>query len=97
MINIGKLGIWFSHNPLSIAESVALRNKSRPVAMERCGSQRRSGVNPWCTWPISLARRHRSSWLLASPTIWARDAVTMAAAQKTLVELSGNAFCSGWG
>jgi len=32
MINIGKLGIWFSHNPLSIAESVAFAQQ-----VEACG------------------------------------------------------------
>ena len=32
MINIGKLGIWFSHNPMSIAESVAFAQQ-----VEACG------------------------------------------------------------
>ena len=31
-INIGKLGIWFSHNPMSIAESVAFAQR-----VEACG------------------------------------------------------------
>ena len=32
MINIGKLGIWFSHNPMSIPESVAFAQR-----VEACG------------------------------------------------------------
>jgi hypothetical protein len=56
MITIGKLGIWFSHNAMSMAESVAFAQR-----VEACGYGAlwipRSDVSLLCTWPISPVRR----------------------------------------
>ena len=97
MINIGKLGIWFSHNPLSIAESVAFAQQVEACGYGALWIPEAIGREPFVH--LAYLASKTSSLVLATgiANIWARDAVTMAAAQKTLVELSGNRFLLGLG
>ena len=97
MINIGKLGIWFSHNPLSIAESVAFTQQVEACGYGALWIPEAIGREPFVH--LAYLASKTSSLVLATgiANIWARDAVTMAAAQKTLVELSGNRFLLGLG
>jgi probable F420-dependent oxidoreductase len=97
VISLGKLGIWFSHNALPIADSVAFAR-----AVEACGYgtlwiPEAVGREPFVH--LAYLASQTSSLVLATgiANIWARDAVTMAAAQKTLAELSGNRFVLGLG
>lgn len=97
MINIGKLGIWFSHNPMSIAESVAFAQQVEACGYGALWIPEAIGREPLVH--LAYLTSKTSSLVLATgiANIWARDAVTMAAAQKTLVELSGNRFLLGLG
>ena len=97
MINIGKLGIWFSHNPMSIAESVAFAQQVEACGYGALWIPEAIGREPLVH--LAYLASKTSSLVLATgiANIWARDAVTMAAAQKTLVELSGNRFLLGLG
>jgi probable F420-dependent oxidoreductase len=97
MINIGKLGIWFSHNPMSIAESVAFAQQVEACGYGALWIPEAIGREPFVH--LAYLASKTSSLVLATgiANIWARDAVTMAAAQKTLVELSGNRFLLGLG
>ena len=53
MINIGKLGIWFSHNPMSIAESVAFAQR-----VEACGYVHYdAGADHVCILPLATTGR----------------------------------------
>ncbi len=97
MINIGKLGIWFSHNPMSIAESVAFTQQVEACGYGALWIPEAIGREPLVH--LAYLASKTSSLVLATgiANIWARDAVTMAAAQKTLVELSENRFLLGLG
>jgi len=97
MINMGKLGIWFSHNPMSIAESVAFAQQVEACGYGALWIPEAIGREPLVH--LAYLASKTSSLVLATgiANIWARDAVTMAAAQKTLVELSGNRFLLGLG
>ena len=97
MINIGKLGIWFSHNPMSIPESVAFAQRVEACGYGALWIPEAIGREPFVH--LAYLASQTSSLVLATgiANIWARDAVTMAAAQKTLVELSGNRFLLGLG
>ncbi len=97
MINIGKLGIWFSHNPMSIAESVAFAQQVEACGYGALWIPEAIGREPFVH--LAYLASKTSSLVLATgiANIWARDAVTMAAAQKTLVELSENRFLLGLG
>ena len=97
MINMGKLGIWFSHNPMSIAESVAFAQQVEACGYGALWIPEAIGREPFVH--LAYLASKTSSLVLATgiANIWARDAVTMAAAQKTLVELSENRFLLGLG
>ena len=97
MINMGKLGIWFSHNPMSIAESVAFAQQVEACGYGALWIPEAIGREPLVH--LAYLASKTSSLVLATgiANIWARDAVTMAAAQKTLVELSENRFLLGLG
>jgi len=97
MIAIGKVGIWFAHNAMSIAESVAFAQKVEACGYGALWIPEAIGREPFVHL-ASLASQ-TSTLVLATgiANIWARDAVTMAAAQKTLVEISGNRFLLGLG
>ena len=97
MINIGKIGIWFSHNSMSIAESVAFAQRVEACGYGALWIPEAVGREPLVH--LAYLASQTSALVLATgiANIWARDAVTMAAAQKTLVELSGNRFLLGLG
>jgi probable F420-dependent oxidoreductase len=97
MINMGKLGIWFSHNLMSIAESVAFAQQVEACGYGALWIPEAIGREPFVH--LAYLASKTSSLVLATgiANIWARDAVTMAAAQKTLVELSENRFLLGLG
>jgi probable F420-dependent oxidoreductase len=97
MIDPGKLGIWFSHNPLSLDDSVALARQVEACGYGALWIPEAIGREPFVHL-AHLASRTTSLVLATGiANIWARDAVTMAAAQKTLVEISGNRFLLGLG
>ncbi len=97
MNGIGRLGIWFSHNAMSITDSVAFAQQIEAWGYGALWIPEALGREPF-THLAYLASK-TSTLVLATgiANIWARDAVTMAAAQKTLVEVSGNRFLLGLG
>jgi probable F420-dependent oxidoreductase len=97
MIAIGKIGIWFAHNAMSIAESVAFAQKVEACGYGALWVPEAIGREPFVH--LAYLASKTSALVLATgiANIWARDAVTMAAAQKTLVEISGNRFLLGLG
>lgn len=97
MTTIGKIGIWFAHNALPITESVAFAQKVEACGYGALWIPEAVGREPFVH--LAYLASKTSSLVLATgiANIWARDAVTMAAAQKTLVEVSGNRFLLGLG
>lgn len=97
MIHIGKIGIWFNHNAISIDESVAFVQKVEACGYGALWIPEAVGREPFAH--LAYLASKTTSLVLATgiANIWARDAMTMAAAQKTLVELSRNRFLLGLG
>jgi probable F420-dependent oxidoreductase len=97
MIEIGKLGIWFSHNAMSLTDSVAFAQKVESCGYGALWVPEAIGREPLVH--LAYLASQTSTLVLATgiANVWARDAVTMAAAQKSLVEVSGNRFLLGLG
>jgi probable F420-dependent oxidoreductase len=97
MLDLGTLGIWFAHNAMSIADSAAFARRVEAYGYGTLWIPEAIGREPFVH--LAYLASQTSSLVLATgiANIWARDAVTMAAAQKTLVELSGNRFVLGLG
>ncbi|MFQ5849066.1 MAG: TIGR03620 family F420-dependent LLM class oxidoreductase [Candidatus Binatia bacterium] len=97
MIDIGRIGIWFGHNAMSVDESVAFAQQVEACGYGALWIPEAVGREPFAH--LAYLASKTSSLVLATgiANIWARDAVTMAAAQKTLVELSRNRFLLGLG
>jgi probable F420-dependent oxidoreductase len=97
MRNIGKLGIWFAHNAMSLTESVAFARQVEAYGYGALWIPEAIGREPFVH--LAALASQTSSLVLATgiANIWARDAVTMAAAQKTLVEVAGERFLLGLG
>jgi probable F420-dependent oxidoreductase len=97
MIHPGKLGIWFAHNAMSLADSVAFAQQVEAAGYGALWVPEAIGREPFVH--LAYLASKTSSLVLATgiANIWARDAVTTAAAHKTLVEVSGNRFLLGLG
>lgn len=97
MIDIGKIGIWFSHNDMPLNDSVRFARKVEDGGYGALWIPEALGREPFVH--LAALAQHTSSLVLATgiANIWARDAVTMSAAQKTLAEISGNRFLLGLG
>ena len=95
MIDIGKLGIWFSHNPLSITDSIAFAQQVEAYGYGALWIPEAIGREP-CIWPTWRVRPLRWCSLPALP-ISGPVMLSLAAAQKTLVEVSENRFLLGLG
>jgi probable F420-dependent oxidoreductase len=97
MIDIGKLGIWFSHNPLSITDSIAFAQQVEAYGYGALWIPEAIGREPFVHLAYLASKTTSLVFATGIANIWARDAVTMAAAQKTLVEVSQNRFLLGLG
>ena len=97
MVTLGKLGIWFAHNAMSLADSVAFAQKVEASGYGALWVPEAIGREPFVH--LAYLASKTTSLVLATgiANIWARDAVTMAAAQKTLLEVAGNRFLLGIG
>jgi probable F420-dependent oxidoreductase len=97
VISLGKLGIWFSHNALPIADSVAFARTVEACGYGALWIPEAIGREPFVHLAYLASQTSSLVFATGIANIWARDAVTMAAAQKTLAELSGNRFVLGLG
>ncbi len=97
MMKIGKIGIWFWHDAMPIDESVVFAQKVEACGYGALWIPEAVGRDPFTH--LAYLSSKTSSLVLATgiANIWARDAMTMAAVQKTLVEISGNRFLLGLG
>ncbi|GIX48580.1 MAG: LLM class F420-dependent oxidoreductase [Candidatus Tectimicrobiota bacterium] len=97
MLDLGKLGIWFSHNAMTIEQSVAFAQRVEACGYSALWIPEALGREPFAHLAYLAAKTSRLVLATGIANIWARDPVTMAAAQKTLVEVSGNRFLLGLG
>jgi probable F420-dependent oxidoreductase len=96
-VALGRLGVWFSHNAMPLADSIAFARKVEACRYGVLWVPEAVGREPFVH--LAALACHTSTLVLATgiANIWARDAVTMSAAHKTLVEVSGNRFVLGLG
>jgi probable F420-dependent oxidoreductase len=94
---LGKLGIWFSLNSLSMADSVAFAQRVEACGYGALWIPEAVGREPFVHLAFLASRTSTLVLATGIANIWARDAVTMAAAHKTLIEVSDNRFLLGLG
>src|SRR5262249_52371834 len=97
MVFIGKIGIWFNHNALPIKDSVTFAQRVEACGYGALWVNEATGRDPLTHLGYLASQTSKIVLATGIANIWARDAVTMAAAQKTLIEISGNRFLLGLG
>jgi probable F420-dependent oxidoreductase len=96
-VALGRLGIWFSHNALPLADSVAFARTVEAAGYRALWIPEAVGREPFVHLAALAGRTSTLVLATGIANIWARDAVTMSAAQKTLAEVSGDRFVLGLG
>ncbi|MBI2964333.1 MAG: TIGR03620 family F420-dependent LLM class oxidoreductase [Deltaproteobacteria bacterium] len=96
-MNIGQLGVWFFLDGLNAVDSAAFAQQ-----VERCGYSalwipEAVGREPFAHAGYLFDRTERLILATGIANIWARDPMTMAAAARTLAELSDGRFALGIG
>jgi len=95
-MDIGKVGIWFFLDAMPAPDSAEFAKQVEKNGYKCCGS-RGVGREPFAHAAYLLSHTERLSIATGIANIWARDAITMAAASKTVAELSGGRFLLGIG
>jgi probable F420-dependent oxidoreductase len=96
-MDIGKLGLWFFLDALPAAEAAAFVQRIEALGYPALWLPEAVGREPFAHIGFLLARSERINLATGIANVWARDAITMAAAQKTLAEASGGRFLLGIG
>jgi len=96
-MDIGKLGLWFFLDTLPAADAAAFVQRLEALGYPALWLPEAVGREPFANIGFLLARSDRITLATGIANIWARDAMTMAAGQKTLAEQSGNRFLLGIG
>ncbi len=96
-MELGKVGVWFFLDAMTAAQTADFARK-----LENCGYRtlwipEAVGREPFAHAAYLLANTERLNLATGIANIWARDPVTMAAASKTVAELSGGRFVLGIG
>src|SRR5690606_25096655 len=96
-MDIGKLGVWFFLDTLPANDAAAFVQRLEKLGYPAMWLPEAVGREPFANIGWLLARSERIVLATGIANIWARDAMTMAAAQKTLAEASGGRFLLGIG
>src|SRR6202166_2858722 len=96
-MDIGKVGIWFFLDAMPAADTAEFAKKIEKLGYRALWIPEAVGREPFAHASYLLSHTDRLSIATGIANIWARDAVTMAAASKTVAELSGNRFLLGIG
>ncbi len=96
-MDIGKLGLWFFLDPMTAAESAAFAAKLEKLGYPALWIPEAVGREPFAHGGYLLARTERLVLATGIANVWARDAMTMSTAARTLAELSGGRFLLGIG
>jgi probable F420-dependent oxidoreductase len=96
-MDIGKLGVWFFLDAMPAPDTAAFARKVERLGYSALWIPEAAGREPFAHGGYLLA--NTSKLILASgiANVWARDALAMAAASRTLAELSGSRFVLGIG
>src|SRR3984957_4424941 len=96
-MDIGKVGVWFFLDAMPAAESAEFAKKVEKLGYRVLWIPEAVGREPFAHAAYLLSHTERLSIATGIANIWARDPMTMAAASKTVAELSGNRFLLGIG
>ena len=96
-MDIGKVGIWFFLDAMPAADTAEFAKLVEKLGYKALWIPEAVGREPFAHAAYLLSHTDRLAIATGIANIWARDAVTMAAASKTVAELSGGRFVLGIG
>ncbi len=96
-MDIGKVGIWFFLDAMPAPDSAEFAKQVEKNGYKVLWIPEAVGREPFAHAAYLLSHTDKLSIATGIANIWARDAVTMAAASKTVAELSGGRFLLGIG
>ncbi len=96
-MDIGKVGIWFFLDAMPAPDSAAFAKQVEKNGYKVLWIPEAVGREPFAHAAYLLSHTDRLSIATGIANIWARDAITMGAASKTVAELSGGRFLLGIG
>jgi probable F420-dependent oxidoreductase len=96
-MDIGKLGIWFFLDGMSAAQSVQFAQKVEKLGYGALWIPEAVGREPFAHAAYLLSKTQKLVLATGIANIYARDPLTMAAASKTVAELSDGRFLLGIG
>jgi probable F420-dependent oxidoreductase len=96
-MDIGKLGVWFFLDGLTAPETREFARKVEKLGYSALWIPEAVGREPFAHTGYLAANTEKLVFATGIANIWARDAITMAAASKTIAELSGGRFLLGIG
>src|SRR3984957_15672578 len=96
-MDIGQVGIWFFLDAMPAPDSAAFAKQVEKNGYKVLWIPGAAGREPFAHAAYLLSHTEKLSIATGIANIWARDALTMAAASKTVAELSGGRFLLGIG
>ncbi len=96
-MDIGKVGIWFFLDAMTALDSAKFAQAVEKAGYKALWIPEAVGREPFAHATYLLGHTERLAIATGIANIWARDAITMAAASKTVAELSGGRFVLGIG
>jgi len=96
-MDIGKIGVWFFLDAMSAPESARFAQTVEKAGYRALWIPEAVGREPFPHAAYLLSHTEQLSIATGIANIWARDPITMAAASKTVAELSGGRFVLGIG
>ncbi|MEA2679754.1 MAG: hypothetical protein QOK03_1476, partial [Candidatus Binataceae bacterium] len=96
-MDIGKVGIWFFLDAMPAADTAEFAKKLEKLGYRALWIPEAVGREPFAHAGYLLSHTDRLTIATGIANIWARDAMTMVAASKTVAESSGGRFILGIG
>jgi probable F420-dependent oxidoreductase len=96
-MEIGKVGIWFFLDTMTAPQSADFAKQVEKNGYRALWIPEAVGREPFAHASYLLDHTDRLTIATGIANIWARDAITMSAASKTVAELSGGRFLLGIG
>ena len=96
-MDIGKLGVWFFFDAMAAPQSAAYAQKVEKLGYSALWIPEAVGREPFPHAAYLLSATQKLILATGIANIWARDPMTMAAAARTLAELSDGRFVLGIG
>lgn len=96
-MDIGKVGIWFFLDTMTAPQSTDFAKQVEKNGYRALWIPEAVGREPFAHASYLLDHTDRLTIATGIANIWARDAITMSAASKTVAELSGGRFILGIG